>query len=145
MVPWQALAMAVRTKRLARADVERETHVKTVKGLKRNLGSQHRTPIAVLCTHPAATATLLQPMSFRVDVKTRDTTDCPLWAICRMAYADSRSTAVYTRFVAKGWDDGSGRRANSGRRRGACSRLGSQLVRDGPWLYGHTWWYTPPS
>jgi len=37
LAPWDALAMAVRMKRLVRAEVERATQVRTVKGLKRKL------------------------------------------------------------------------------------------------------------
>lgn len=37
LAPWDALAMAVKMKRLVRADVERAMHVATVKGLKRKL------------------------------------------------------------------------------------------------------------
>ena len=37
LAPWQALAMAVRMKRLVRLEVERDRHVARVKGLKRKL------------------------------------------------------------------------------------------------------------
>jgi hypothetical protein len=37
LAPWEALAMAVRTKRLVKDDVERAIHVATVKGLNRKL------------------------------------------------------------------------------------------------------------
>jgi hypothetical protein len=87
LAPCAALAMAVRTKRFERADVERARQVAMVNGLNRK---------------PAAMARLLHLRCLLEDVKRRVATFCPLSAICARAFALKRSTAVYSRFVAMG-------------------------------------------
>jgi len=71
-------------------------------------------------------ARLLHLECFLEDVNSRVATFCPLSAICAIAFALSKSTTVYSRCVASGKAEASGRSEKSGSRRGA-------------------WWYTPPS
>ena len=47
-------------------------------------------------------ARLLHLRCFLEDVKSRVTTFCPLSAICAIAFALKRSTAVYSKFAARG-------------------------------------------
>jgi hypothetical protein len=120
LAPWEALAMAVRMKRLVKAEVERAMHVAIVKGLKRKLFGVSTLSTCRRCyAYPAATARLVHLESFRDDVNSRVATFCPLSAICAMATALSRSTSVYSKLVARGWSAGLGSSANSGRKRGA--------------------------
>jgi hypothetical protein len=127
LAPWEALAMAVRTNRLVKAEVDRAMHVAIVKGLKRKLSVVSTWSAWNSCyAYPAAMARLLHLESFRDDVNRRVTTFCPLSAICAIAMALRRSTTVYSRFVARGCRAEFGSSEKSGRKRGA-------------------WWYTPPS
>jgi hypothetical protein len=95
LAPWEALAMAVRMKRLVRADVERAMHVATVKGLKRKLFvSQYTALLENHSTYPAATAALLHFKSFRGEANSRVTDAKPVSATWANAFALSRSTTV---------------------------------------------------
>jgi len=55
LAPWDALAMAVRMKRFVRAEVERATQVRTVKGLNRKLYY-----VSMCCIEKCGSRTLLQ-------------------------------------------------------------------------------------
>jgi hypothetical protein len=120
LAPWEAFAMAVRTNRLVKVEVERPMHVAMVKGLKRKLVVISTLSTSRTCyAYPAAMARLVHLKSFRDDVNSRVTTFCPLSATCAMAPALSKSTSVYSRFVARGWSAAFGRSEKSGRKRGA--------------------------
>ena len=81
LAPWEALAMAVRTKRFVRAEVERAMHVATVKGLNRKLSERQRMPSDTSYgPYPAAMAILLHFNSFRGDANSRVTDAKPLSA-----------------------------------------------------------------
>jgi len=95
LAPWAAFAMAVRMKRLERAEVERARHVAIVKGLKRKLYHVSCSTYSPgYCTHAAAMARLLHLRSFLDDVNSRVATFWPLSAICTSALALRRSTTV---------------------------------------------------
>ena len=104
LAPWDAFAMAVRMKRLVRAEVERAMQVATVKGLNKK---------------PAAMAALLHRRSFRGEVKRRVAEAKPVSAIWASALALSRSTRVKKTLVASGAAAALGSKAKSGSRRGA--------------------------
>lgn len=120
LAPCEALAMAVRMKRLVSAEVERAMHVATVKGLNRKLVMCQRMRHGSKRTaYPAAMAALLHRRSLRGEANRRVAEAKPVSAMRASAFALSKSTAVKKRLVASGATAASGSRANSGSRRGA--------------------------
>lgn len=70
-------------------------------------------------THAAATAKLLHFLSFLGDVKSLEEPDSPDSAMIMSAFALSKSTTVYSKYVKIGYVEESGRREKSVNRSGA--------------------------